>query len=113
MSKEDKTRELYMNLKYAYDKFHKAISEYITTAEYPIDIQLDDLGRVVSATINISDGWLNMSLKDNHWSINIPDNSPINPDNIKPLVTKWLDDRIRCCSNQLNRLVEERHNINK
>lgn len=114
MGKEDLTRELYMNMEYAYTKFHEAIAEYVHKAEYNISSITRDLnGKMKNATINMPGGG-RILFRTNEWHIILPiKDSPVNLDLLEQWESKEIDDEINYHSNQINALIKRKQELSK
>ena len=91
MSEDRQTRELYMNLQAAYNKFHEAVADFVHHAQYPITF-LD---------------------RDNEWHIMLPaDDNPVNLNLLEEWESKEIDNEIQYHSTQLNTLLKRKQELN-
>ena len=112
MSTDKQTRELYMNMEAAYRKFHKAVSDFVHNAQYPIDfLDRDSNGKICYARINMPGGG-RILFRCNEWNVSLPvEGNPVNLDMLEEWESKEIDDEIQYHSNQLNDLMKRKQEL--
>ena len=112
MSEDRQTRELYMNLQAAYNKFHEAVADFVHHAQYPITFLDRDNGKVCSARMEMPGGG-RILFRDNEWHIMLPaDDNPVNLNLLEEWEGKEIDNEIQYHSNQLNTLLKRKQELN-
>ena len=112
MSKEDRTRELYMNLTAAMTQFQKCLADYIHEAEYPITYLMRDLDGKISTAELLLDGGPRVLLRDSEWAVFMPvEGNPVNFDLLEKWEGKQIDKEIDYYNKELAKLLERKRNI--
>jgi hypothetical protein len=114
MNEDKLTRELWMNLKAAYTKFHQEVTEFIHKAKYPISSLNRDLnGEISSAIITMPDGG-RIVFSFGEWKVMLPaKDNPINMDLLQQWEGQEIDSEIAYHLKQLYILKQRKQEILK
>lgn len=114
MKEDDITRELFMNMQYAYNKFHEAVADFVHKAEYPITSLNRDLqGKISSAIINMPGGG-RIFFRYDEWKVMLPaKDNPINLDLLELWENKEIEEEIKYHNTQLSQLLIRKQELDK
>ena len=112
MSEDRQTRELFMNLQAAYNKFHEAVADFVHHAQYPITfLDRDNNGKICSARMEMPGGG-RILFRCNEWNVSLPvKGNPVNLDILEEWESKEIDNEIQYHSNQLNALMKRKQEL--
>lgn len=112
MSKEDRIRELYMNLTATMIQFQKCLAAYIHEAEYPIVHLMRNLDGKISCAEMLLDGGSRVFFRADEWQVMMPvEGNPVNFDLLEKWESKEIDKEIEYHNNQLTQLLARKREI--
>jgi hypothetical protein len=112
MSKEDRVRELYMDLTAAMTQFQKCLAAYIHEAEYPINYLMRDIQGKISSAEMLLDGGPRVLFRCDEWEVFMPvEGNPVNYYLLEQWESKEINKEIDYHNNQLTQLLARKREL--